>query len=466
MQRTYESFIEEMKNKKILFCGIGRSNLPFIKMLAEKAISITVYDAKTEKTINKEILENLKTNENINLRLADENVFNEFFDVVIRTPGMSYFSEKIQKLKRNGCSVTSEMEIFFELCPCPIIGITGSDGKTTTTTIISKILENAGKTVYLGGNIGKPLLPNIKNIKENDIAIAELSSFQLMSMRKSPQTAVITNISPNHLDFHKDMNEYVISKKQIIFHQSAFSKAVLNYDNEETRKMAPDVRGELLFFSTKEKPHSGVWVNNKNEIMFIKNGKETKILNTNDIKLPGKHNLENYLAAIAATFEIAGISAIEKTAKSFGGVEHRMEFVRNCKGVSYYNDSIASTPTRSINGALALFNQKVILIAGGYDKKVPFDSFAKEVAKKVSAIILMGNTKEKILNEIIKLPQTERQSLKIFEAKNMQEAVETAKNESKPGDIVILSPACASFDLYKDFEERGNHFKTIVKNII
>ena len=466
MLRTYESFIKEIKNKKVLFCGIGRSNLPFMQMLTEESVDISVYDAKTEAKISQEILENLKANKNITLRLADESVFDEFFDVVIRTPGISYLSEKIQKLKNNGSAVTSEMEIFFELCPCPIIGITGSDGKTTTTTVISKILENAGKTVHLGGNIGKPLLPNIKNIKEDDIAVAELSSFQLMSMRQSPQIAVVTNISPNHLDFHKDMDEYVTAKKQIIFHQSAFSRAILNYDNEGTRKMAPDVRGNLLFFSTKEKLDSGVWVNSENEIIFSKNGKNTKVLNANEIKLPGKHNLENYLAAIAATFEIAGINATEKTAKTFAGVAHRMEFVRNYQGVSYYNDSIASTPTRTINGALSLFNQKVILIAGGYDKKVPFDNFAKEIAKKVSAVILMGNTKEKILNEIMKLPENERQGLKIFEAQDMQEAVETAKKESKPGGTVILSPACASFDLYKDFEERGNHFKSIVKNII
>lgn len=464
MENSYEKFIKSIKNKKILFYGLGKSNLPFIQILLKEKINISLYDSRPKEAFSSELIAKLEDNDHLKLYFSNDNIFNNYFDIVIKTPGISFLSEKIQNLRNQNSIITSEMEIFFELCPCKIIAITGSDGKTTTTTIISEILKNSGKIVHLGGNIGSPLLPKIKEIKETDIAVIELSSFQLMSMRKSPDIAVVTNISPNHLDYHKNIEEYISCKKQIIYHQNAFSKAIVNFDNLETRKMAQDVRGKLYFFSTHEKLRNGVWINDKQDIVFSKNGKDEYVLNVSNIKLPGKHNLENYLAAIAATYELSNSENIKKTAETFSGVEHRMEFVRNVNGVSYYNDSIASTPTRTISGAFSLFDKKILLIAGGYDKKISFDSFAKEIIKKVSCLILMGNTSEKIFKEVSKLPNYEK-TLKILKVKDMQEAIKQAQLNSNSGDIVVLSPACASFDLYKNFEDRGNHFKSLVNKL-
>ena len=462
---NFNDFINKITNKKIMFCGIGKSNLPLIKMLADKKISVIAYDFKNSEKISQNILESISGNKYITLRLGDESVWEENIDIIIRTPGISFYSENIKKAREKGTIVTSEMEMFFELCPCTIIGITGSDGKTTVSTIIAEILKADGKKVHLGGNIGKPLLPEINSIKKDDFAVVELSSFQLLSMRKSPDIAVITNISPNHLDVHKNMDEYIFAKKQILLHQSAFSKAVLNFDNDETKKLIADVRGQCLYFSRKEKLNNGVWVDENKNIVYSLNEKCEKIINISDIKIPGNHNVENYLAAITATKDLVKIESIKAVAQSFSGVNHRIEFVRNVNGVRYYNDSIASSPTRVIKGTLSLFDKKIILIAGGYDKKTPFDELGKKIIEKVSILILMGNAAQKIENSVINLPGFKSTDLKIIHVKNMEDAVKEAQKNSTSGDIVVLSPACASFDLYNNFEERGNHFKTLVNNL-
>ena len=472
MQGSYTDFLNSLKNKKVMFCGIGRSNLPLIDIFTKHGIGVIAYDSKPQEKFDNNTIEKLKNNPQIKLCLGDESVWNMDIDVIIRTPGMNFFSEKITKAREKGIVVTSEMEIFFEYCPCHIIGVTGSDGKTTVSTLIYEMLKAEGKTVHLGGNIGEPLLPKIEAISKNDIAVVELSSFQLISMRKSPETAVITNISPNHLDVHKDMNEYIEAKKQIFLHQNAFSKTILNFSNDITKNMKNLVRGETIFFSrteTLQNMHCSVWIDENKNIIYTqtKNGKpqNEKIINTSDIKIPGNHNIENYLTAIAAVRDMVSIENIKKVANSFPGVKHRIEFVREINGVSYYNDSIASSPNRTISGTLSLFNKKIILIAGGYDKKIPFDTLAAKIPEKVTTLILLGQTSEKILSEIEKLPKIQTKNLHIIKTHSMQEAVAKAKEIAKSGDIVVLSPACASFDLYKDFEERGDHFKKLVNAI-
>lgn len=469
MQENYIDFLNSLKNKKVMFCGIGRSNLPLIDVFTKNGINVIAYDSKPQEKFDAKIIEKLENNPLAKLRFADESVWDDNIDVIIRTPGMNFFSEKITKAREKGIIVTSEMEIFFDYCPCPIIGITGSDGKTTTSTLIHEILKADGKTVHLGGNIGEPLLPKIESISKNDIAVVELSSFQLISMRQSPETAIITNISPNHLDVHKDMNEYIDAKKQILLHQNAFSKTILNFNNEITKNMIGLVRGKAIFFSRTDNLQNmpcSVWVDDNKNIIYTcnknTNQKNEVIINTADIKIPGNHNIENYLTAIAAVHDMVSPESIKKVATSFPGVKHRIEFVREVGGVSYYNDSIASSPNRTISGTLSLFDKKIILIAGGYDKKIPFDTLAPKIAEKVSTLILLGQTSEKILNEIEKLPKSKTENLNIIKTTSMQEAVEKAKEVSKQGDIVVLSPACASFDLYKDFEARGDHFKELV----
>lgn len=465
MYKNYDEFIEKIKNKKILFCGVGRSNAPFIDMITHENIAVSVYDSKKEDDLDQDLIKHLRNNKFVSLRVHDESIWNEEYDIIIRTPGMNFLCEKLSTARENGAIVTSEMEIFFDICPCPIIGITGSDGKTTVSTLIYKMLTLQGITAHLGGNIGSPLLPQISQIHKNDIAVVELSSFQLISMRRSPDIAVITNISPNHLDVHKDMQEYIDAKKQIILHQNAFSKAVLNFDNFETKKMKDITRGKTLFFSISNKLKNGVWKADDGNIIISRNGKDEKIMNVSEIKIPGCHNIENYLAAITAISDLVSFQNTIKIANSFNGVEHRIEFVDKINGVTYYNDSIASTPNRTIKGVLSLFDKKILLIAGGYDKNISFDKFASEITEKVSVLILLGNTSEKIKNKVIESENYKKNNPKIIQVKSMNEAVEAAYNNSQPGDIVALSPACASFDLYKNFEDKGKHFKSLVKSL-
>ncbi|MGN1043249.1 MAG: UDP-N-acetylmuramoyl-L-alanine--D-glutamate ligase [Acutalibacteraceae bacterium] len=465
MQENYHDLINKLRNKKIVFYGIGRSNLPFIKMLTDEDIPVTVYDEKAKECIDHNILEDLSNNKNIFLKLADKSIWNEHIDVIIRSPGVNFLSENILKAKKNGALITSEMEIFFDICPCKIIGVTGSDGKTTVTTLISEILKSGNKKVYVGGNIGKPLLPEIKNIKKEDFAVVELSSFQLISMRKSPDIAIVTNISPNHLDVHKDMHEYIHAKEQIILHQNAFSTSVLNYDNSITNTMSDKARGEILFFSTKEKIQQGTWIDENKNIIFSKFGKDKKIINLSDIKIPGMHNVENYMAAICAVESLVSGENIKDVANSFSGVEHRIEFVKSINGISFYNDSIASSPTRVIKGALSLFDGRVILIAGGHDKKVPFTELAEKINEKVSTLILMGPAASKIESDVINSKNYDSKKLSIIHADCMKEAVKSAWKSAKSGDTILLSPACTSFDSYKNFEERGRDFKKIVNNL-
>ena len=463
MTNNVEQFFKEIKDKKVAFCGIGKSNLPLIKMFKEKGVDVIACDSKERDQISG--LANNLESMGVKLSLGPKYLENLDVDIIFRTPGMKFLMPELIEARNHGVVVTSEMEVFFDLCPCKIIAVTGSDGKTTTTTIISEILKKEGKTVHLGGNIGSPLLPKIEEIKSSDIAVVELSSFQLISMRKGPNVAVVTNVEPNHLDIHKDMNEYINAKKNLVLHQNAFSRAVLNLDNDISKNFSEHTRGEPLFFSRKTKPENGVYLSSENDIYIIKNGKSVKVMNASDIKIPGCHNIENYMAAIAAVFGNVSIDSIVEVAKTFGGVEHRAEFVREVNGVKYYNDSIASSPTRTARGTLSLFDRKIILISGGYDKKIPFDALGPIIVDKVKLLILMGQTAEKIKKAVMEASNYCYGNPEIIVVSNMEEAVDMARKYAVKGDIVSLSPSCASFDLYENFDKRGKHFKQLVNKI-
>ena len=455
---TKENFFKYIKCKTVTFCGIARSNMPLIELFAQKGAIVSARDMREFDKLgeNGEILKNM----GINMILGENYLENLTEDIIFRTPGMKYYLPQLVKARENGLVVTSEMELFFDLCPCKIYAITGSDGKTTTTAIISELVKAEGKTVHLGGNIGKPLLPEIEKIAEEDVAVVELSSFQLISMRQSAQVALVTNISPNHLDIHKDMQEYINSKKNVFIHQNAFSRTVLNADNEITREFAGETRGDTLFFSRKKEIARGAYCENGE--IFLNGG---KILDTADIKIPGEHNVENYLAAICATCGDVSVENIAKVAKNFGGVEHRIELAKRVNGVEYYNDSIASSPTRTISGTLSVFKNKIILISGGYDKKIPYDELGPKICDRAKVLILMGATAEKIKAAVKKAVNYNKDELKIVEVSNMEEAVKTASEIAESGDIVSLSPASASFDMYNDFEQRGRHFKELVEQL-
>ncbi|MCR5717440.1 MAG: UDP-N-acetylmuramoyl-L-alanine--D-glutamate ligase [Oscillospiraceae bacterium] len=457
------AFFEEMKSRRVAFIGTGVSHTELIAKFREKGIGVTVLDKRSPDQFQ-ETFEKLSavgtafiTGEDYLDHLTD-------FDVVFRTPGMYFNHPALVHARENGVVITSEMEVFFDLCPCKIYAVTGSDGKSTSTTLIAEILAEHGKTVHKGGNIGRALLPIIEEIREEDAAVVELSSFQLISMRKSPDVALITNITPNHLDVHGTMEEYIQCKTNLIAHQNAFSRAVLNYDNKGTRDLAPMVRGKLNWFSRRDKIDRGAFLRDDGMLCFTEYGDTTPIVHKDDIRIPGMHNVENFLGVIAALWGDVDPADIVKVAREFGGVEHRIEFVREVRGVKWYNDSIATSPTRVLAG-LRSFHQKLIVLAGGYDKKIPFEPMAETVCDRVKLLILMGVTADKIETAVKGAKNYDPEKIRILRADSMENAVEIADMEAQTGDIVTLSPACASFDLYPNFEVRGQHFKRLVKEL-
>ncbi len=462
MNEKVKMFFDSVKGKKVTFCGIGTSNLPLIELFAKNSADVYACDKKSYEQLG----ENAKIAEKAGAKLilGDDYLKNLDTDILFRSPGTPFYKEELEEMKSRGVVVTSEMEVFFDLCPCKIIAVTGSDGKTTTTTIISEMLKAAGFNVHLGGNIGKPLLPEIESISPEDFAVVELSSFQLISMRKSPDIAVVTNLAPNHLDIHKDMQEYVDAKKNIILHQNAFSKAVLNLDNDIANSFDKDVRGQVSKFSRRNTVKNGAYLNGTT-IVYSDYGRETSVMDIKDIKIPGMHNVENYLAAVTALWGIVTPEIMKKVAQEFSGVAHRAEFVRELDGVKYYNDSIASSPTRTALGTLSLYDEKIIIIAGGYDKHIPYEPLGPVICKKVKTLILLGDTAEKIKKAVTECGEYSENNPKIIMVNNMEEAVNEARENAVKGDIVSLSPASASFGLYKNFEERGNHFKDLVNSL-
>ena len=458
-----KAFFEEIKQKRVAFIGTGVSHTQLIEKFREKGIGVTVLDKRTadkfQETYDKLSALGVKfvLGEQYLDSLTD-------YDVVFRTPGMYFNNPALVKAREAGVVITSEMEVFFDLCPCRIYAVTGSDGKSTSTTLIAEILAAHGLTVHKGGNIGKALLPIIEDIQESDVAVVELSSFQLISMRKSPDVALITNITPNHLDVHGTMEEYTQSKTNLIVHQNAFSRTVLNYDNPGTRALAPLVRGKLCWFSRREIVPCGAFLREDGVLCYNDHGNITPILHKDDIRIPGMHNVENFLGVIAVLWGAVDVQDIVKVAREFGGVEHRIEFVRELKGVKWYNDSIATSPTRVLAG-LRSFDQKLIVLAGGYDKKIPFEPMAETVCERVKLLILMGVTADKIEAAVKGAKNYDPANIQILHADSMEQAVQLAYENAKDGDIVTLSPACASFDWYPNFEVRGQHFKRLVKEL-
>ena len=447
--KEYEDFI---KGKKVSVIGIGVSNMPLIRFLTKFGACVTARDKKEREAIAEKAAE--LESMGVTLVCGEKYLDGIPDDIIFKTPGMRPDNPYLLEAAEKGSVLTSEMELFFELCPCRIFAVTGSDGKTTTTTLIYNILKQAGYTCYLGGNIGRPLIGDIEKIKESDMAVLELSSFQLFSMKKSANTAVVTNLSPNHLDWHKNMAEYEEAKKNVYKFQNENDTLIVNYDNEITRRMYGEAKGKAVYFSRKEK--IGVYA--ADGIVRDENGAE--IMKVSDIKLPGNHNLENYLAAAAATKDFVSYDDIKEVARNFSGVEHRIELFREFNGIKFYNDSIASSPTRTL-AALNSFSQKLIMISGGYDKKIPFDTIGKPVQEKVKELVLVGATAEKIKTAV----ENAGSDTHITVCRSFEEAVQTAYGYAKEGDIVILSPMCASFDLFDNFMQRGNRFKELVNRL-
>ena len=460
-----ERLQELIRGKKVAFIGAGVSHKRCIEQFVELGAQVTLCDQK--KSVE-EFGDYADTLRRLNVALSLGEHYTDGFagqDIIMRTPGYEYFKPELQAAKAAGALVTSEVELFFEFCPCEIVAVTGSDGKTTTTTLISKMFEAAGRKVFLGGNIGAALLPQLAEVTPDAVAVVELSSFQLISMRRSPKVAVVTNVTPNHLDHHKDMQEYIDAKRNILLWQEPPCRAVLGYENDITRAMQSDCKGEQFWFTRLHETDHGAFLRASDDTLcYAENGVVTPVLPRAEIKLRGLHNVENLLAAIAAVWGRVPIEAMRQVGATFTGVEHRIEPVRVLDGVTYYNDSIASSPTRTIAG-LRSFDQKIILIAGGYDKKIPYEPLAPEIIAHVKTLVLMGATGPRIEKAVREHPDFDESQLTILHADNMQHAVELARDAAKPGDIVSLSPASASFDLYPNFEVRGRDYKNIVMQL-
>lgn len=454
---NYSEFYTSLSGKRVAVCGIGRNNTPVVLQLLAHGAKVTACDKRSREELGETA--ELLIRAGAALQLGDSYLDNLDADLILRTPGMKPYLPPFEAARAAGKTVTSEMELFFDLCPAPIYAVTGSDGKTTTTTVIAGLLEAAGKTVHLGGNIGRPLLPIIEEIEEAHTAVTELSSFQLTMMTQSPKVAVVTNVAPNHLDWHTDMQEYIDAKKNLVAHQQPTDRAVLNADNEITASFAADCTGEVWRFSRRHPVARGTYLG-EDGILYGTDGTETvAVMPASDIRIPGVHNVENYLAAFAAVWGVVPVSVMADYARTFSGVPHRSELVREHNGVRWYNDSIGTSPSRTIAG-LKAFDQKVILIAGGYDKHIPYDPLGPIAAETVSAAILLGATAGAIETAIRACSD-----LPIYRVADMAEAVKTANQIANNGDIVFMSPASASFDMYKNFEERGDHFKQLVNDL-
>ena len=455
-----EEFNKSLYNKKVAIIGLGVSNSPLIDYLYNLKACITVFDKRTEDKIDSKILNKVEVykldkyfGENYLSNLKD-------FDIIFKSPSCRPDLPEIEAEVERGAKLTSEIELLIEFAPCKVIAVTGSDGKTTTTSLIYEILKNK-YTCFLGGNIGTPLFTKIPEMRPEDIVVLELSSFQLMTMKKSPDIAVVTNVTPNHLDIHKSYEEYIEAKKNIFKNQKENDLLILNYDNDITRDFSKHANGKVIFFSSKEKLQNGV-IYDEGIIKVVEDGTRRHILKFKDTKLRGIHNAENICAAVAATKTLVEVEEQEEAIKSFNGVNHRIEFVREIDESKWYNDSIASSPTRTIAG-LNSFDEEIVLIAGGYDKHLDYEPIAKPILRKVKTLILMGQTSEKIFGVVTKEKRNEK--IEIYKVKSLEEAVQKAKEKAKPNQVVLFSPASASFDMFKNFEERGNKFKELVKKI-
>ena len=463
----YNQKLEELntylKNRKVAIIGLGVSNLPLLDYMHEIGAKVTVFDNRIIEDIPKETIKKI-TDYAMDFSFGPNNLTKlTGFDIIFRSPSCMPTLPELQKEVERGAILTTEIEMLMKLCPGKIIGVTGSDGKTTTTTLVYEILKENGYHCYLGGNIGTPLFTKLKEMTKEDIIVLELSSFQLMGMEISPDISIITNISPNHLNVHKDYEEYINAKKNIFKYQNKEGIVVLNYDNPITRAAGAEANGKVIYFSSKHKLEDGVIID-QDVIKECNDKLRRHILNTKEVALRGIHNYENICAAIAATKSLVAIEDCVSAVKNFKGVQHRLEFIREIDGVKWYNDSIGTSPTRTIAG-LKSFEERIVLIAGGYDKHLDYTPIAKPILEKVDSLILIGDTATKIFDSVKEEAEKQGKEIPIYLCDKFENIVMVAKKVAKPGQIVLFSPASASFDLFKNFEERGNKFKELVNQL-
>lgn len=458
-----EEFNQYLNQRKVAIIGAGVSNLPLLDYMAEKNARVTVFEKKEMNQVDSHFIEKMNSYQMASYFGEECMKHLEGFDIIFRSPSCRPDTPEIIKELQRGAILTSEIEMVMEICPGTIIGVTGSDGKSTTTSLIYEMIKKKGYSCYLGGNIGIPLFAKLPEMTPEDIVVLELSSFQLMDMQISPKIAVVTNVSPNHLDIHKSYEEYIEAKENIFKYQSEEDILILNYDNEVTREMAQKAKGKVIFFSSKTKLTDGYILDN-DIIKLCENKLRKHLINTKSLLLRGKHNYENLCAALAATATLVDSETAIKAVSNFKGIPHRLEYIKEINGAKWYNDSIASSPTRTIAG-LNSFNKNIILIAGGYDKHLDYTPIAKPIVENVKTLILVGATAEKIYHAVNTVLEKENKQMDMYMCDTLEQTIQIAHEIAKPGNIVLFSPASASFDMFKNFEERGNRFKELVNKI-
>ena len=463
--KKLEDFEKKLKVQKVAVIGLGVSNIPLIEYLYQKQADVTVFDDREEEKFDSNIIEKIRKY-GFKYYFGKGNLENlKGFDLIFRSPSCMPTKPELLDEKNRGAIVTTEIEQLMKIAQCKIIGITGSDGKTTTTTLTYQILKDAGYTVYLGGNIGIPLFTKLNEIKPDDIIVLELSSFQLMDMDISPEIAAITNVTPNHLNIHKDYQEYIDAKKNIFKYQNENGILVLNADNDITNSCKMEANGKVIMFSSKQKIENGFIVDSDGIIKECEDGIRRHIVDTKNLKLKGMHNFQNVCTALALTKGLVDTDKAVETIKEFSGVHHRLELVREVDGVEWYNDSASTTPTRGISALNAFSDKEIVLIAGGADKNLDYTPIAKPIVEKVKCLILIGQTANKIYEAVKKELELQNKHLDIHMCETFEQSLEFAKRVAKPGQIVLFSPASTSFDMFNDMYDRGDKFKEEVMKL-
>ena len=457
---TLKDYLASLAGRAVTVVGAGISNRPLITLLADAGAAVTVCDRAEAAALGEFYEQNVE--KGVRFRLGAGYLDDLDGEIIFRTPGMHPFQPALRAAADRGSRITSEMELFLSLCPCRVYAITGSDGKTTTTTLTAELLRAGGYTVWLGGNIGTPLLSRVDEMCPGDAVVLELSSFQLHSMDCAPDVAVITNISPNHLDVHPDYQDYIDAKKQVFRRQGPAGCLVLNRDNDVTAACGAEAPGSVLWFSRREPVAEGAFLRDDGMLCLAENGVVTEVLPVGELKIPGVHNIENTLAAFSAVRGAVSPAIMAQTARSFSGVAHRLEKIRVLRGVTYINDSIASSPNRTIAG-LRCFRVPLILIAGGKDKGIAYDELGPVVCEHVKKLFLTGMTAEVIRRAVEKAPAYAPGKPEITVLEGFDETIRAASAAAVPGDVVLLSPASTSFDRFKNFEERGDRFRRVVE---
>lgn len=461
MNEALQRYREAVFGKTVALLGMGVSNRAAVDFLLSMGAVITARD----KNPNPDgALRAFLSERGVRMIFGEDYLKGIDEDIVYKSPGIRFDLPELLSARERGCEITSEMEVFCRLCPARLFAVTGSDGKTTTTTIVSEMLKRtAAKTggrVYLGGNIGTPLLPYLTEMTENDFAVLELSSFQLHTMRPKPVSAIVTNVTPNHLNWHVDMAEYTESKKNIFRAQDAGDRLVLNAENALTRAMADEAAARVTLFSSACDPGGArACFLRDGAIVYRDGAQEYEIMRREDILIPGLHNAENYMAAISAVWGTADAQDMRAVAKEFGGVAHRLQLVSERGGVRYYNSSIDTSPTRTL-AALSCFDGGLVTIVGGYDKNIPIEPMLFELMKKSAHIVGTGQTGEAVVNAVLALGYPAERAVYLAQ---FDRAVTHAMTLAAPGGAVLLSPAAASFDAFKNFMERGRRFCELVE---